>query len=200
MVKRDDLISAIDVMPTFLEAAGCPPTMGMDGRSFLDLLLGKGRWDREEIFTEFHETSARRRFPMRAVMTRRFGYIINFWADGKTAMTMDSTGGMTFRAMQDAARSDSEIARRVELFSRRVREEFYDFSADPDGLHNLMDDPRYAGEIRRLRSKLEDHLARIDDPALEALRRKDDPAAIAAFMEAQRARSKALSSRSNPKI
>jgi len=200
MVNRDDLISAIDVMPTFLEAAGCPPTMGMDGRSFLDLLLGKGRWDREEIFTEFHETSARRRFPMRAVMTRRFGYIINFWADGKTAMTMDSTGGMTFRAMQDAARSDSEIARRVELFSRRVREEFYDFSADPDGLHNLIGDPRYAGEIRRLRSKLEDHLARIDDPALEALRRKDDPAAIAAFMEAQRARSKALSSRSNPKI
>jgi N-sulfoglucosamine sulfohydrolase len=107
---------------------------------------------------------------------------------------------MTFRAMREAARTDSEIARRVELFSRRVREEFFDFSADPDGLHNLIGDPRYAGEIRRLRSKLEGHLARIDDPALEALRRKDDPAAIAAFMEAQRARSKALSSRSNPKI
>jgi N-sulfoglucosamine sulfohydrolase len=199
-VNRDDLVTAIDVMPTFLEAASCPPTGGMDGRSFLNLLWGKSRGDREEIFTEFHETSARRRFPMRAVMTRRFGYLVNFWADGVTSMTMDSTGGMTFRAMREAARTDSEIARRVELFSRRVREEFFDFSADPDGLHNLIGDPRYAGEIRRLRSKLEDHLARIDDPALEAFRKRDDPEAVAAFMERQRERSKALNFQANPKI
>ena len=64
---------------------------------------------------------------MRAVMTRRFGYIVNFWADGMTAMTMDSTGGMTFRAMKEAAEADPEIGRRVELFSRRVREEFLRF-------------------------------------------------------------------------
>jgi len=195
-VNRDDLISAIDVMPGFLEAAGCSVPKGMDGRSFLSLLEARGRWDREEIFTEFHETSARRRYPMRAVQTRRFGYIVNFWADGVTIMTMDSTGGMSFRTMREAAQSDLKIARRVELFSRRVREEFYDFAADPNGLDNLIGDPRYAGEIRRLRSKLEDHLAGIGDPALEAFRKRDDPQAVAAFMEDQRTRSKALAERS----
>ena len=41
IVNRDDLISAIDVMPTFLEAAGRSVTMGMDGRSFLALLRRK---------------------------------------------------------------------------------------------------------------------------------------------------------------
>jgi N-sulfoglucosamine sulfohydrolase len=163
-------------------------------------LNGRSRWDREEIFAEFHETSARRRYPMRAVQTRRFGYVVNFWADGVTDMTMDSTGGMSFRAMKEAGRTDPEIGRRVEFFSFRVREEFYDFAADPNGLRNLIGDTRYTGEIQKLRSKLEDHLAGIGDPALEAFRQRDDPKAVAAFMETQRARSKALSVRANPKI
>lgn len=186
------MISTIDVMPTFLEAAGIRPPEGMDGRSFLSLLNGRGGWAGDAVFTEFHETSARKRYPMRAVLTRRFGYIVNFWADGRTEMTMDSTGGMTFRAMKEAAASDPEIARRVTFFSQRVREEFYDFAADPDGLHNLIDDPRFAGEIGRLRSRLEDHLARTGDPALEAFRRRNDPEAVAAFMEEQRERSNSL--------
>ena len=199
-VNRDDLISAIDVMPSFLEAAGRSALKDQDGRSFLPLLNGRGRWDREEIFAEFHETSARRRYPMRAVQTRRFGYVVNFWADGVTDMTMDSTGGMSFRAMKEAGLTDPEIGRRVEFFSFRVREEFYDFAADPNGLRNLIGDTRYTGEIQKLRSKLEDHLAGIGDPALEAFRQRDDPKAVAAFMETQRARSKALSVRANPKI
>jgi len=186
------MVSTVDVMPTFLEAAGIRPPEGMDGRSFLSLLTGGGGWTGDGVFTEFHETSARKRYPMRAVLTRRFGYIVNFWADGRTEMTMDSTGGMTFRAMREAAASDPEIARRVTLFSKQVREELYDFAADPDGLHNLIDDPRFAEEIGRLRSRLEDHLARTGDPALEAFRRRNDPEAAAAFMEEQRERSNSL--------
>ena len=41
------------------------------------------------------------------------------------------------------------IEKRVALFLYRVVEEFYDLENDPDALHNLIDDPAYAGEVER---------------------------------------------------
>lgn len=185
-VNRRDFISAIDFMPTALEIAGLAQVEGMDGRSFLPLLRGESQAGRESVFTEFHETFAKNRYPMRCVQTARFGYIYNFWPDGRTRMVMDSTGGLSFRAMKEAARENTEIDARVRLFSYRVPEEFYDLERDPDALENLIDDPRYSDEIKKFRGKLEAYMAESGDPALDAFRNREDPGAIARFMREQR--------------
>jgi len=65
---------------------------------------------------------------MRCVQTERFGYIFNFWAQKTAPMRMDSTSGLTFKAMQEAGESDPKIAARVRLFEHRVAEELYDFN------------------------------------------------------------------------
>jgi hypothetical protein len=73
------------------------------------------------------------------------------------------------------------------MFEHRVIEEFYDYAADPDGLVNLIDDPRYQNDLKDLRGKLEAHMAETGDPALEAFRRREDKGFLAKFMAQQEA-------------
>jgi len=187
-VDSQHLISGIDYMPTILDALGIEMVEGMDGTSFLPLLRGETQPDREFAFTEFHKTFARRCFPMRCVHSKRLGYLINFWADRTPPMRMDSTSGLSFRAMQEAGETDPEVAARVMLFEHRVLEEFYDFENDPDALNNLIDDPRYQDQVQQMRASLEERMKRTKDPALQAFRDRDKPAALDAFMKQQHAR------------
>jgi len=163
-IDQRHFISTIDFMPTVLEAVGLKQVEGMDGRSFLPLLRGGEQEDRDMVFTVFHKTAAGRSYPMRSVQTRKFGYIYNAWSDGKTVFRNESQSGLTFRAMQRAAKRDPRIKARVNFFLYRVKEELYDYENDPNALHNLIDDPRYRPVVRRLRKALAEFLRRIGDP------------------------------------
>lgn len=168
--RVDDVhfISGVDFMPTILDAVGVEVPEGVNGHSFLPVLRGEKQDGRKLVFTQFHQTSARRNFPMRCVQNKRFGYIFNPWANGKREFRNESQSGRTWQAMEKAAENDAQIAARNRLFSFRVLEEFYDFENDPDALHNLIDDPNYAGEIDKLREALELWMAEFDDVALDA--------------------------------
>ncbi len=165
-VEDRHFISGIDFMPTILEAAGLPQVAGLDGRSFVPVLDGKPQDGRDRVFTVFHRTSGRQDFPMRCLQDRRFGYILNSWSDGQRVFKNESQSGLTFAAMQEAAKTDEKIAARVRLFLNRVPEEFYDFAADPAALHNLIDDPAYAEQVARYRTDLRKIMKSIDDPLL----------------------------------
>jgi len=189
-VDETHFISGIDFMPTALDAAGLPLPAGMDGFSFLPVLEGRSQPRRDKVFTEFHQTSGRRRFPMRCVQNARFGYIFNPWSDGERVFRNESQSGLTFKAMQAGAKTDAEIAARVKLFQYRVVEEFYHLKDDPDALRNLIGSPEYRGELKELRDALRERMKQTGDPVLEAFENRDDPAALAKFMVEQDARSK----------
>ena len=87
--------------------------------------------------------------------------------------------------MVKAAADNPKIAARVKLFSYRVPEEFYDFESDPDARHNLIDDPKYRPQLDEMRAALREWMVRTKDPALEAFDHRDDPEAVAKFMEKQ---------------
>lgn len=187
MDKRH-FISGIDFMPTVLDAAGLTQPKAMDGFSFLPALLGRQQAGRNKVFTQFHQTSARKRYPMRCVQNHKYGYIFNAWADGQHVFKNESQSGLTFKAMQAAAQTHPTIAARVKFFQYRVVEEFYDFKNDPDALHNLIDDTTYSKEIDKMRNELLQWMKRTDDPALEAFRDRNSPAALKKFMAEQDAR------------
>lgn len=184
-VDSDHLISGIDFMPTVLDAAGLKQVDGMNGKSFLPLLEGKTQEGREYAFTEYHRTYARQAFPTRAIHSKRYGYIINFWANRTAPMRMDSTSGLTFNAMQEAAKEDEKIAQRVKLFEHRVLEEFYDFEKDPDGLNNLINSPEHQEIIETMRKALAERMKATNDPALDAFVNRNDPAKLDEFMKQQ---------------
>lgn len=179
------LVSVIDVCPTILEAAGVPVPAGLDGRSLMPLLRGETQAARDVVFTQYHENSGRQRYPMRAIQTTQYLYIYNPWADGRREMKMESLSGLSWKAMQAAAKVDAGVAERVEFFRYRVREELYDLSLDPDALVNVVAGSSHAGALRDLRTRLEQWMVATNDPALEAFRHCGDDAAQAKFMEKQ---------------
>jgi len=185
IVDERHFISGIDFMPTALDAAGLAQTEGMDGFSFLPILFGRQQAGRDKVFTQFHQTSGRNRYPMRCVQNYRFGYIFNPWSDGERVFKNESQSGLTFKAMQAAAKTDPKIAARVELFQYRIVEEFYDFANDPDALHNLSNDSKYKKELDKMREELLNWMKHTNDLALEAFENRNSPAALRKFMAEQ---------------
>jgi N-sulfoglucosamine sulfohydrolase len=186
----DQLISGTDLMPTILDAAGLPVPENLDGTSFAPLILEKGFKERDYLLTSFYQIFGNRRFPMRCLQNKDYGYIYNFWSDGITRISGDATGGLTWKAMIKAAETDPEIAKRVNLYKYRVREEFYNFKNDPDGLTNLIDDPVYSGMINEFRDRMLIEMKKCKDPAYETYRDRDKPGTIESFMKQQQEKAK----------
>jgi N-sulfoglucosamine sulfohydrolase len=179
----EHLVSGIDLMPTLLEAVGVSTPPGVDGRSFMPLLRGEKQSGREVVFTQFHQSAGGGNYPMRCVQTKRFGYIFNPWSSGTRVFRNESQAGRTMQAMQAASVADPAVAERVRFFLHRVPEEFYDFEWDPHALHNLIDSPDHACDVARLRSVLAAWMEQTGDPAREAFRNRESPAAREDFMK-----------------
>ena len=182
-VNAKHFIAGIDYLPTVLDAIGVDIPDGVNGKSLLPVLRGAEQAGCEQVFTQFHQTSARRNYPMRCVQNARFGYIFNPWSDGERAFRNESQSGRSWQAMEEAAASDSELAARNHLFTYRVLEEFYDFANDPNALNNLIDDPNYADEIQSMRNALEEWMVETGDPALNAFRERGSRQALNDLMD-----------------
>ncbi|MDR3193111.1 MAG: sulfatase [Treponema sp.] len=164
--NKSDYIAGVDFTPTILEAAGLEGKMDCDGRSYLALLKGEGQPDRDMVYTQFNTTSAKNSYPMRCIQSKGFGYIFNAWADGTALYRNESQTGLSYKAMRAAAENDAAIAGRVRFFDYRCREEFYDFSRDPDGLNNLANSDSHGEMVQRFRKKLESRMRESADPVL----------------------------------
>ncbi|MFP6764313.1 MAG: sulfatase [Planctomycetaceae bacterium] len=163
---RTHLVSGIDLCPTILDAIGIHPLDGTDGKSFLNVLQGEVDTSRSDVFTHINTIASRRDFSMRSVQNARYGYIYNAWADGETRFKNESQSGLTFKAMAEAAKTNSAIAARVRHFVLRSREEFYDYERDPDALRNLIRDPQHADRIREFRKLMQTRMQESKDPKL----------------------------------
>lgn len=189
-VDSTHAVSGIDLMPTILDAVQLPQETNVDGKSYLPLLLGKKQKNKKYVYTTYYQIFAKIRYPMRSVLNDRFSYIYNFWADGKTSMTGDATGGLTWKAMLAAAKTDSAVATRVSFYKYRTPEELYDYKNDPDALHNLIDDPAYAEEIKKLRKQMLNLMIKYKDPAYETYRDRKNENVISDFMSRQKEKAK----------
>lgn len=184
-VDNHHMVSAVDFLPTILDAAGIKHPSGFNGRSFYALLKGQEQDGRDMIFKDYNECAARIRQPMRSVETRKYCYIFNPWSDGKAVVKTATQGTMTYRNMKKLAGTDKKIAARLDLFDHRVVEELYDIENDPDSLHNLINDPAHTEAANRLRKQLEDWMEETNDHALQAFRKRDDKQALATYMANQ---------------
>ena len=181
---REHMVSAVDFLPTLLDVAGIDPPDGIDGRSFASLLKSEQQKGRDYVFKEYNENSGASRDPMRAVQSKQYLYLFNAWSNGDRVMATATTGTPTYRRMAELAKSDAYLEDRLDLYQHRVPEEFYDVVADPDCLHNLINDPAYQDDIARLRQALEAELQRTSDPLLDVFRNRDDAAAREAYVQA----------------
>lgn len=181
-VDTKHMVSAVDVLPSLLDAAGIDLPAGLQGRSFLPLLEGGEQTGWNYVIKEYNENSVGQRAPMRAIQDARYLYIFNPWSDGKRKMSSATRNTQTYKRMLQLSTGVEELADRMHLLQYRVTEELYDVQVDPDCLVNLIADPAYAIELKRLRGALEAWMRDTDDPVLTALLHRDDPQFLARFM------------------
>jgi N-sulfoglucosamine sulfohydrolase len=152
------MVSLVDLLPTFLEAAGGAAPETIDGRSFLPVLLGKSDRHRDEVFASHTGDGRMNRSPSRCVRTAKYKYILNL-APAERFKTHISDGqsadGLAYwNSWLRLAETDANAAKLVARFHGRPAEELYDARTDPYEQKNLAADPAHASALAGLREKL----------------------------------------------
>ena len=152
------MVSLIDLLPTFIEAAGGAAPDTLDARSFVPVLLGKSDRHREEVFASHTGDGRMNRSPSRCARTAKYKYILNL-APHERFKTHISDGqnvdGLAYwNSWLRLAETDANAAKHLARFHRRPAEELYDVAKDPYEQHNLAADPAHAEALATLREKL----------------------------------------------
>jgi uncharacterized sulfatase len=171
--RSEAMVSWIDLLPTFLEAAGgAPPPAGdLDGRSFLPVLRGERTEHRQRIFATHSGDGRMNRYPMRSVRSREWRYVRNLDPSREFHSHVDLVDDERYWASWPArAASDPAAAALVDRYFRRPAEELYDLGADPWELRNLAADPAHAGTLAGLRADLDGWMREEGDAGLETER------------------------------
>ncbi len=172
--STDAMVSFVDVLPTFLEAAGAEPAKDIDGKSFIGVLSGEKKTHRDRIYG-LHTNQGiiyGQDYPVRSVRDNRFKYIRNLNPDGRptNVSTCDSkdqekTTGL-WGEWREAAKTDEKVAKLLKRVMDRPAEELYDLEADPWELNNLAKHPDHAKTKARLRRELDQWMKQQGDQGM----------------------------------
>ena len=174
----ESFVNFDDIAPTILEAAGIKVPDQMTGKSLVPLLTGKPAEPRDVVFLErerhAHVREGNLGYPMRAIRTRDFLYIRNFasdrWPAGNPELVWSvgpygDVDASAAKTLITATPTPPEMRRFYKLsFAQRPAEELYDLKSDPDQINNVATSSEYAEQKAKLKHRLEDWMARMDDP------------------------------------
>lgn len=158
--RTSAMVSWVDILPTLVDVAGGKAPAGIDGKSFAPALRGDTSFKgRAEIYTTHNNDGSINVYPIRSVRTDRWKYIANLHPEYVYTTHIDQwvkrvDSGKYFPSWREVAKTDPGAKAIVDAYYRRPAEELYDLSVDPDEKHNLAADPRQAGVLKSLRSKL----------------------------------------------
>lgn len=175
----EHMISEVDIFPTFLEAAGIKIDQKLDGRSILSLLKGGKQEGRDFVIGEIDYKIGGKATPIRSYGDKKYRYIFNPWSPTGDAYRNNNEGQIN----KDIEKNHPEYIRFVEFFRHRVLEEFYDVQKDPDGVDNLINDPKYKDEIEQHRNALKQWMKEKNDPVLVMLQNVDKPEKMQEYLD-----------------
>lgn len=160
--RTADVISVVDLAPTWLQLAGLDPLETMRGSSLVPHILGLEPFSREAAFSErnWHDTDEH----LRSVRTRRYKLIHNAYIHLPFGSPADVSESPSWRALFDLKQKGQLSPEQALLFqSPRPEIEFYDLERDPWELNNLAGDPAYRDRLREHVRLLEDWRESTDD-------------------------------------
>lgn len=164
-VDGTHFIKGPDMMPTLLDIAGAEQPEYMDGSSFLPVIKGSAQPGRDSAVTVFHRDQFHI-YNMRAHHEKRYGYIFNFWADGKHRFVADNMEHILYEYAETTERGK----KRLQQYSWRSPEELFDYEKDPWGWNNLADDEAYKEVLEAKRAKLIKWMDKYGDPLLPSFK------------------------------
>lgn len=165
----DAMVSLVDLTPTLVDVAGASAPERLDGRSFREVLLGTARTFRQEVFAAHTGDGQMNRFPQRAVRDARYKYILNLHPERRWTTHFTLVPGIpnshkeVWDTWVEKAARDPAAARLVRLIEQHPAEELYDTCADPCELENLAARPEFRPVLARMRTRLAQWRADVDD-------------------------------------
>ncbi|MDR1201204.1 MAG: sulfatase, partial [Tannerellaceae bacterium] len=175
-----DLLSFIDLTPTFLAVTGIPEEKSgmqpIEGKSFLDLLTkenSKPQRDYVLIGKERHDVGRPddQGYPIRGIIKNDFLYLVNFetsrWPAGNPETGYMNVDGSPTKTEVLKARRNPETDIYWQLsFGKRQEEELYNISEDRECMANLAEDANYDTLKKQLQSELLQKLTEQQDPRM----------------------------------
>jgi arylsulfatase A-like enzyme len=168
----EDFINVRDFAPTFLELAGVKPHSQMTGLSLVKLLRSdKSGWverDRDVMLAgkERHDIGRPNDwgYPVRAIRTKDFLYVHNFFPDRWPAGNPETDFGNcdpspTKELLKALGGHYYDLS-----FGKRRPDELYDLRRDPQGVNNLAHDLAHARTVEELRHRMMSLLKEEGDP------------------------------------
>jgi uncharacterized sulfatase len=176
----DDLVSLIDLAPTYLEAAGIKPPADMKGASLVSLLKSDKSGvveGRDSVYAgrERHSSSRAKNltYPSRCLRTPEYLYVRNFapdrWPAGDPDPTNKEGGYFDIDSAPSKAylwehRDDAKVKPFFELaVAKRPAEQLFDLKKDPGCLVNVADKSEYAQTRKTLAARLDAYLRNTND-------------------------------------
>ena len=164
------LVSTIDLLPTFLDAAGSPTPKGLPGKSIRPVLNGsEGKTFREYLACERNCDAARHTFPQRTIRDARYKLIHSPVRDREDpAARYYRTHG---HAHWSGCLTDKELVGATEQtkagYARWLKPpefQLYDLKTDPYEWTDLSNNPKHADAKHRLQTALKKWQANTCDP------------------------------------
>ncbi len=153
--QSDAMIEYVDVVPTFVQAAGGEPAAVLDGKSFLDVLAGKTDSHKKYVYG-LHTTrgiiNGSEQFGIRSIRSKKYKYIMNLTPEVR--FTNACTKSPAFVSWIEKAKSDPDAADKVKRYQVRPAEELFAVNDDEFEWTNLAD----AHELQQIKKKLRSEL------------------------------------------
>ncbi|KAJ3517918.1 hypothetical protein NM208_g14636 [Fusarium decemcellulare] len=163
-----NLVSYIDILPTFLDWAGHPEMpsetgyIQRRGRSILPVLscsTPQTGWDTVFGSHTFHEIT--NYWPTRYMRNRRFKYHRNVCWKLDFPFAMDLYASLSWEGMRNSCNDGDDKSpmigpRKLKDYICRPPEELYDLESDPQEVHDLAGRPEYGDTLKSMRHALEE--------------------------------------------
>lgn len=152
----DALIEYSDVVPTFVEMAGGTPEEYLDGKSLVNLFLGKTEEHKDYAYslqTTRGINNGSEHYGIRSVVSDQYRYILNLTPEAafKNNITQREIWWKTWQSVAD---TDENAAKLVKNYQYRPEKELYDILNDPQCMNNLAEKPEFEQTLNDLHAKL----------------------------------------------
>jgi N-sulfoglucosamine sulfohydrolase len=164
--RSEAMVSWVDITPTILDLAHVPSPSGyqLQGRSLVPVLNDRRPlgWDQVFASHSFHEIN--QYYPMRAMRTRRYAYIMNLAHELSFPIAGDVASSPSWKAI--TADGAGLGKRSLDAYLHRPAEELYDVWNDPGQLINLVGRAEHRDTLRQMREAVRKWRALTRDPWL----------------------------------
>ena len=160
----DALVEYIDILPTFIDAAGGTPAPVLQGKSMIELITGKTTSHKEYVFGEMTTRGIINGSPhygIRSIRSAQYKLIWNFTPE--TPFRNIFMRKPVWKSWLREANTNEHAAKLVNRFRNRPEWELYDVSKDTFEQTNLADKPEFAAVQEDLTKRLKTWMAECGD-------------------------------------